>query len=175
MSRHLYILFVLVFCINTVYSQNLKPGYGIRDLRLGIDWGEVEWELGFKGKKYSKDAVDERMKYIADKFELDYDYVVEYQHIMWLPVSNIFFKDEKANMIILSSYPEYYKMLCRDINTEEGLRFWQKEEDLKQIYGKGKTFKNFGKEYIYYKDKGIGVEVDNEEIRTICIFNPQMK
>lgn len=171
------ITFLIIFflSINKNYGQFLISGEGIMDVKIGADWDEVEWELGFKGKKIDRIDTGSGLDLIARETGIDFDFVVSYQHIMWLPVSDLFFKDDKICMIQLSSYPEYNQMLCVDIGTTEGLNFWDDIERVKDIYGSKTDLKKEEKSYIVFNDWGLGVELLNNEVRTMFIFQPQMK
>lgn len=157
------------------YGQFLIPGEGIMDVKVGADWDEVEWELGFKGKRIEKNDVPPSLSFVAQKAGVEFDFVVSYQHIMWLPVSDLFFKDDMICMIQISSYPEYYKMLCADIGTIEGLNFWDDSGKVKEIYGNFNEMEREGKSYFVYVDKGIGMEILDNEVRAMVIFQPQTK
>ena len=53
--RILTILFIVfVSSIGSSFGQILFSGEGIMDVKLGADWDQVEWELGFKGEKNGK-------------------------------------------------------------------------------------------------------------------------
>jgi hypothetical protein len=168
-------LFIFFLIIGKNYAQFVIPGEGIMDVKIGADWDEVEWELGFKGTKVNKNAADPELKFMAEKAGVDFDFIVMYQHLMWLPVSEVFFKDDKVCMIQLNSYPEYNKMLCADIGTVEGLNFWDNPERVKEIYNNPVNAKNGENSYILFKDKGLGVQIFENEVRTMFIFQPQMK
>lgn len=168
-------LIIFFLATSKNYGQFLISGEGIMDVKIGADWDEVEWELGFKGKKIDKGDVSPPLMLIAQETGIDFDFVVSYQHIMWLPVSDLFFKNDRICMIQLSSYPEYYKMICVDIGTTEGLNFWDNMEIVKDIYGDKPELKKEEKSYIVFNDKGLGVELLNNEVRTMFIFQPQMK
>ena len=168
-------LFILFFFVGKIYGQFVIPGEGIMDVKIGADWDEVEWELGFKGEKVDKADVDPELTFIANAARVDFDFVVKYQHLMWLPVSELFFKDDKICMIQLSSYPEYYKMFCADIGTVEGLNFWDNPSSVNEVYGNHENVKNGGKSYVLISDKGLGIQIFESEVRTMFIFQPQMK
>ena len=165
----------LLACFGPSYGQFVIPGEGIMDVKIGADWDEAEWELGFRGNQIEKSNANESLIFLADQAGIEFDFVVSYQHIMWLPVSELFFKDDRICMIQLNSYPEYNTMICADIGTVEGLNFWDGEEKLKEVYGTSAREGNSGKSYFVYKEKGIGVELQDDEVRTMLIFLPQMK
>lgn len=167
--------FIIFLSLNESYGQFLIPGEGLMDVKIGSDWDEVEWELGFRGEKISKPKVNPELLLIAKEAGIDFDFAVSYQHIMWLPVSDLFFKDDKICMIQISSYPEYNNMICVDIGTTEGLNFWDDIEKVKETYGNNTDLKREGKSYIVFNDQGLGVELSKNEVRTMFIFQPQMK
>ena len=168
-------LIVIFLSLSKSNGQFLIPGEGLMDVKIGADWDEVEWELGFRGKKIDKEKTDQDLMLIAKEAEIDFDFVVKYQHIMWLPVSELFFKNDKICMIQISSYPEYHNMICADIGTIEGLNFWDDIKRVKEIYGNKIELKKEGKSYIIYNDQGLGVELSENEVRTMFIFQTQMK
>ena len=170
------VIFTLfIFSIGSSYGQILFAGEGIMDVKLGADWDQVEWELGFKGERYEKNNVRPELQFLADAAKIDFDFVVSYQHIMWLPISELFFKNDSICMIQLTSYPEYNQMLCLDIGTMEGLNFWDDSEKVTEIYGKLEQLEKDGKSFFVYKEEGLAVELFNDEVRTMLIFQPQME
>ncbi len=175
--KWIFTLCVIIFfhCFGVSYGQFLIPGEGIMDVKLGADWDEIEWELGFRGKKLEKAEVGEEMNLIAQKAGIDFDFMISYQHIMWLPVSDLLFKDNKVCLIQLSSYPEYNQMLSADIGTLEGLNFWDTREEIKNVYGDYPTLSLGSKSVVLIADKGLGMELSENEVRTMFIFLPQMQ
>jgi hypothetical protein len=171
LATFLFIAFFLVSWDN--YGQFLIPGEGIMDIKLGADWDEIEWELGFRGEKLSYEQSSEAIKLIARNADIDFDYMVRYNHIMWLPVSDLLFKDNKVCMIQLSSYPEYNQMLSADIGTTEGLNFWDTPQQISQAYGEFKSIPSGDKIIVVIKEKGLGVEISENEVRTMFIFQPK--
>lgn len=155
------------------YGQFLIPGEGIMDIKLGADWDEIEWELGFRGEKLSYEQTSEKFKLIARNAGIDFDYMVRYNHIMWLPVSDLLFKDDKVCMIQLSSYPEYNQMISADIGTTEGLNFWDTPIEIEKVYGKFRSISNGDKTIVLINNKGLGVELSENEVRTMFIFQPK--
>ena len=169
------VLFCFSLGLGKSYAQFVIPGEGIMDVKIGADWDEVEWELGFKGERVEKNSVEKEKIFLTEKTGVDFDFMVRYQHLMWLPVTDLYFKDDKVNMIVLSSYPEYYKMLCADIGTVEGLNFWDNPERVKELYKHAENVENGEKTYILVLEKGLGVQIFENEVRTMFIFQPQMK
>ena len=168
-------LTIFIFYSGQSFGQFLIPGEGIMDVKIGSDWDEIEWELGFRGIRVEKEDANASLKHIAAESKIDYDFIVSYQHLMWLPVSELFFKDGKVCMIQLSSYPEYNMMICVDIGTTEGLNFWDDTEKIEEIYGSEKISESGDKGYLVFNEKGIGVELLDNEARSMFIFQPQMK
>lgn len=151
----------------------IDAGEGINDLKIGNDPDEVVWVLGFKGIKLTREGVADVLKIQAEQLGIDFDYVYNYQHIMALPISTLYFKNDKVVMIVVSSYPEYNEVLCLGIKTKDGLNFWDNEHAMKKIYGKKYETKSSDFQFYYYRDQGLGVSIDDNQIRTMTIFKPQ--
>ena len=165
------LLLIAIFICHLSYSQAvIKAGHGISDLKIGNTTDEVEWVLGFRGLKLMSGGVPEVLKIQADMLNIDFDYVYNYQHIMALPISTVYFKNDKVVMIVVSSYPEYNEILCIGIKTEKGLNFWDNIKDMKKIYGKEPETKESDFDFYFYKDIGLSVSVEDDEIRTMSIF-----
>jgi hypothetical protein len=174
MERLATFLFVVFFLVSgDGHSQFLIAGEGIMDIKLGADMDEIEWELGFRGEKLSFEQADEEFKLIAKNAGIDFDYLVRYNHIMWLPVSGLLLKDDKVCMIQLSSYPEYNQMLSADIGTTEGLNFWDTPAEIKKVYGAFWSIPNGDKTIVLISEKGLGVELSENQVRTMFIFQPK--
>ncbi len=78
-------------------------------------------------------------------------------------------------MIELTSYPEYNQMLCSDIGTFEGLNFWDDSQKVMEIYGNLELLENDGKSIYVSKEKGLALELLDDEVRAMLIFQPQME
>ncbi len=175
MKNALIFLIPLFFIVHSAQSQFLIPGEGFMDVKLGYDWDEIEWELGFRGFKVDKADIDSASLAVAQKAGIDFDFMVNYQCIMWAPVTKLYLKDNKVIMMQFSSYPEYNKMLCADIGTEEGLNFWDNSETVKKIYNNAERFDYGDKAYFLIKEKGLVIELTNDEVRSMFIFKPEME
>jgi hypothetical protein len=146
------------------------------DVKLGADMDEIEWELGFPGEKLRFEQADEKFKLIAKNAGIDFDIINgKYNHIMWLPVSDVLLKDDKVCMIQLSSYPEYNQMISADIGTTEGLNFWDGVDQLSSYMETLSTFDDGDKTIVLINEKGLGVELSENEVRTMFIFRAKMK
>lgn len=170
------LLFILACCsiYATTHAQNIiQPGTGINEVKIGSSPDDVFWALGFKGLKLMKDGVPDVLDEQAKMLGVDFDYIHNYQHIMAYPVTTVFYKDDKAVLIMISSYPEYNQVLCMGMTTKEGLNFWDNVSDMKKTYGKDYETKESEYEYYNYKHLGISVMVDDKEIRSLSIFKPQ--
>lgn len=167
------IIFFIIFFLNTslIYAQFLIPGHGISDVKIGADRDEIEWELGFKGKKSMSSDVPAHLLKIAEYAGIDFDFLVSFNHLMWLPVTELLFKDGKVCMIRLSSIPEFNQMLSADIGTEEGLSFWDSAEQVEAIYKEHDKYADGLKTIFLVKAKGLGVELYDNEVRTMFIFS----
>ena len=165
----------LIFIVEKSCGQFIIPGEGLMDVKIGSDWDEIEWELGFKGKKIRKSDVSSSLLHLSKTANVEFDFVVSYRHLMWLPVSELYFKNDRVCMIRIDSSPDYYKMLCVDIGTVEGLNFWDKTERVKEIYGSRKFSKHDGKSFVAFSNIGLGVELSEDEVRSMVIFQPQIE
>ena len=163
----------LIFSTSIGFGQFLLSGEGIMDVKLGADWDEIEWELGFRGKKVEKSQAGEEIILLAQTAGIEFDFMISYNHIMWLPVSELLFKDNRVCMIRLSSYPEYNQMICADIGTVEGLNFWDAPADIETIYGDYPLIVHGQKAFVVIRDKGLGLGLSNDEVRTMFIFRPK--
>jgi hypothetical protein len=164
-----------IFSATMGYGQFLLSGEGIMDVKLGADWDEIEWELGFRGKKIEKSQVGEEVMLLAQNAGIEFDFMISFNHLMWLPVSELLFKDNKVCMIRLSSYPEYNQMISADIGTVEGLNFWDSVAEIKTVYGEYPVIAHGAKSFIVIGDKGLGLGLSDDEVRTMFIFQPQVK
>ncbi len=173
MKSTLIFIISLILSVHSLYGQFLIAGEGFMDVKLGLDWDEIEWELGFRGVKVDKTDMVPALQLVAEKAGIDFDFMVNYQYIMWAPVTTLFLKDNTVIMMQLSSYPEYNKMLCADIGTLEGLNFWDNSEAVKKIYGNPVSFNNGDKTYFIIKDKGLVIELKDDEVRSMFIFKPE--
>ena len=59
--------------------------------------------------------------------------------------------------------------------TTEGLNFWDNKEKIEEIYGSEMISESGNKVYLVFNEKGIGVELLDNEARSMFIFQPQMK
>ncbi len=175
MHRTILLIFIALVSFNSLWAQFIIPGEGIMDIKIGLDEEEIQWELGFKGKKMSKDNARQEMQFIATAAGIDYDSLISFQHLMLLPISDIMVRKGQLCFVMLSSYPEYNKMFCADIGTEEGLNFWDNPARVAEVYGKKTILKNGDKTYLIYKEKGMGVEMLKDEVRAIFIFPRSVK
>lgn len=170
-TQKINVLVVLMLLSQVAYSQPvIKAGEGISDLKIGGTTDEVEWTLGFRGLKLMREGVPDVLKIQAEMLEIDFDYVYNYQHIMALPVSTVYFKNDKVVMIVVSSYPEYNEILCFGIQTTQGLNFWDTPKDMKKKYGETPEQHESEFNFYYLKDQGLSVSVEENEIRTMSIF-----
>lgn len=167
-----FLILALLLFASEIHGQFLIPGEGIMGVKLGVDWDEIEWELGFRGKRIDFEECSEEIKLIAAQTEIEFDFMVSYEHLMWLPVSQLLFKDDKVCLVQLNSYPEYNQMISADIGTTEGLNFWDTPTEIEQIYVNFISLSHGEKTFILIKDKGLGMELSENEVRTMFIFEP---
>ncbi len=159
-------------------AQMIYPKKGYEDINIGITYEDVIWILGFDGSKISKDSAPEMLKAPADELGIDYDYIVNFRYIMDLPVTSVYIKGNLVVMFTLSSYPEYNQFICQDIKTTNGVKFWDNLDKVKSQFGDKPLKLSYGEgnlSYYAYKEAGICFGIDNNQVRTILIFDPDFK
>ncbi len=159
-------------------AQTIYPKKGYDDIKLGITYEDVIWILGFDGSKISKDSAPDMLKAPAEQLGIDFDYIVNFRYIMDYPVTSIYVKGNLVVMYTFSSYPEYNQFICQDIKTSDGLKFWDKLDKVKSIYGSNPVkldYSDGNLSYYAYKDAGICFGIDNDQVRTMLVFDPDFK
>ena len=159
-------------------AQVIYPKKGYEEINIGVTYEDVIWILGFDGSKISKDSAPEMLKAPADELGIDYDYIVNFRYIMDYPVTSAYFKGNLAVMFTFSSYPEYNQFICQDIQTSNGLKFWDNLDKVKSLYGNTPLKLNYSEgnqTYYAYKDAGICLGLDSNQVRTVLIFDPDFK
>ncbi|BDC98698.1 hypothetical protein [Persicobacter psychrovividus] len=171
---------LLIGATSISLGQTLRPGKGVGELTLGMTIDDVTWILGFEGKRISYDdyltaSVQSNPKSLPET-KIDFDYCLDYVFIMTLPVEKIFMKDDKVVMIQLSSFPDYNKILCEDIETDNGVRFFEDASVLDQHFKKGTagpSALHSNLSNIFYYNEGIAFGLEKDKIRAMYIFDPQ--
>jgi hypothetical protein len=172
------LVFALLLAGLVAHAQVVYPKKGFEEINLGITYEDVIWILGFDGSKMNKDTAPQMLAAPAAELGIDYDYVVNFRYIMDYPVTSVYFKGDLAVMITLSSYPEYNQFICQDIQTSKGLKFWDNLEKIKSLYGSSPLKLNYSEgdlSYYSLKSTGICFGIDNSQVRTMLIFNPDFK
>lgn len=171
-----FILFV------SYYSQGqqliIEEGTGVGPLKLGQSFEEVVNILGFNGDlKTYEDYLAEELFFVEPDRVLEcvigFDYYVKYKHLLTLPVSYVYFKDNVINQIKLSSFPEYYFSIARNTKTSRGLEFWTESNQLQQIYGLPDLQVNYDSFILrasFYFDEGITFFLRDDHFRTAHVY-----
>jgi hypothetical protein len=95
---------------------------------------------------------------------------------MDLPVTSVYFKDDLVVFFTISSYPEYNQFICQDLTTSVGLKFWDSLNQVRELYGQEVAQLQYTSgdiQYYAYREDGICFGLDNNEVRTISIFDPE--
>lgn len=181
--KHLILIFACIcFTISSTAQDILiEEGRGIGPLKIGQSFEEVVNILGFNGTlKTYEDYVDEELFFVDPDKALEcvigFDYYVKYEHLLKLPISYIYFKDNVINQIKVSSFPEYYFALARDSETSLGLKFWATEQEIEDIYGApdlSVDYENFILNAMFYFGKGITINARDNNYRTAHIYSVQ--
>jgi hypothetical protein len=156
----------------------IEEGVGIGPLKLGQSFEEVVNILGFGGdlKSYDDYLAEELFNEdpeIALECAIGFDYYVKYKHLLTLPVSYIYFKDNVINQIRVSSFPAYYFAVSKDTKTKMGLNFWDESNRVEDIYGSPDLKVNYEgfilDSYFYFKN-GITFNLRENNYRTAHIY-----
>lgn len=171
---------LIILCYSHVVAQALvlEEGVGIGSLKLGQSFEQIANVLGFSGKlKTYQDYLAEElfMEDPDDQLEcvIGFDYYVKYQHLLTLPVSYIFIKNNTINQIKVSSFPEYFFAIARDVRSTKGISFWAEESDLERTYGAPDlkvNYSDFMLNASFYFDEGITFFTRDGEFRTAHIY-----
>ncbi len=169
------VFIVLFFTARYVSAQDIIPKERFGDLKLGITYEDVIWIIGFDGSKLSKDSAPEMLREPLKELNIDFDYVVNFRYIMDLPVTSVYFKEDLVVFFTISSYPEFNQFICQDLTTSVGLKFWDSLNQVKELYGQEGSQLQYSSgniQYYAYRDDGICFGLDENEVRTISIFDP---
>ena len=156
----------------------IEEGIGVGPLKLGQSFEEVVHVLGFGGDlKTYDDYLAEELFNEDPEFALEcaigFEYYVKYEHLLTLPVSYVFFKDNAINQIKVSSFPEYYFAIAQDTKTKNGLDFWATDQELIAIYGSPDLQVNYDgfilDSYFYFKN-GITINLRDNNYRSAHIY-----
>ncbi len=177
---------IIPLCIGLFIAFNMhgqsiiNPGDGIGPLHIGQTYQQVTSILGFNGKlKTYDDYVADELFNIDPKKSLEcaigFDYYVKYEYLLTMPVSYVFFKDNKVNQIRVTSIPEYYVSLARDVRTTDGLEFWADPQRVYTVYGKPDFTFNYDAFILksdFYFSKGITISIRDDYYRVAHIYSP---
>lgn len=167
------VLFLLSFIVQ---AQDIIPKERFGDLELGVTYEDVIWIIGFDGSKLSRDSAPEMLRQPLGELGIDFDFVVNFRYIMDLPVTSVYFKDNLVVYFTISSYPEYNQFICQDLTTSVGLKFWDSLNQVRELYGEDIKLLDYSSgnlKYYALKDDGICFGLDENEVRTIGIFDPE--
>ena len=177
-SSFLY-LFLCVSFISKGQSVLVQEGVGVGPLKLGQSFEEVVHILGFGGdlKNFDDYLAEELFQddpEIALECAIGFEYYVKYEHLLTLPVSYVFFKNDVITQIKVSSFPEYYFAIARDTRTSNGLDFWSEDNSVTNIYGNPDlkvNYESFILDAYFYFDKGITFNLRDGNFRSAHIYS----
>lgn len=165
--------FLLIYTFQSL-AQEIVPKERFGEIEIGVTYEDVIWILGFDGSKMSRESAPEMLTAPLEELKIDFDYVINYRYIMDLPVTSVYIKDNLVVFFTISSYPEYNQFICQDLKTTVGLRFWDSLKKVRELYGQNPKQLNYNsgnQKYYAYEKMGICFGIDNDEVRTISIFN----
>jgi len=181
--KNLFLTTALIFSFLMLKGQDviIEEGIGVGPLKLGQSFEEVVHILGFNGDlKTYDDYLAEELFFEDPENSLEctigFDYYVKYEHLLTLPVSYVYFKDNVITQIKVSSFPEYYFSIARTTKTKEGLDFWAETNKVEEVYGAPDlkvNYDSFILDAFFYFNKGITINMREGNYRTAHIYNGQ--
>jgi len=178
--KNIYLISAFLLSFSSLIAQELviEEGVGVGPLKLGQSFEEVVHILGFNGDlKTYDDYLAEELFFEDPENSLEcaigFDYYVKYEHLLTIPVSYIYFKDNVITQIKVSSFPEYYFAIASDTHTKEGLAFWEEQQKVESIYGTPDLTVNYDSfilESLFYFDRGITFNFREDNYRTAHIY-----
>jgi hypothetical protein len=178
--KKLSLLFLLFFTYLVSFGQDviIEEGAGVGPLRLGMSYEAVMGILGFEGelKTYDDYLAEELFNddpEIALECAIGFDYYVKYEHLLTLPVSYVFFKDNVITQIKVSSFPEYYYAIAKETKTGSGLTFWAATENVLDVYGTPDlkvNYDSFILDSYFYFQNGITLNLRENNYRSAHIY-----
>jgi len=177
------LFYLLILFMSTTFFLKgqdviIEEGVGVGPLKLGQSFEEVAHILGFGGdlKTYDDYLAEELFNEdseIALECAIGFEYYVKYEHLLTLPVSYVYFKNNVINQIKVSSFPEYYFAIARDTKTKNGLNFWAEGNSVLDIYGSPDlkvNYEGFILDSYFYFNYGITVNLRENNFRTAHIY-----
>jgi hypothetical protein len=181
--KHAIMTFFIAHLAIAAFGQEIiiDEGKGVGQLKIGQSFEEVVSILGFSGELKTYD------EYVAEELFVEnpetqlecvigFDYYVKYQHLLPLPVSYLYFKDNVVNQIKVSSFPEYYFAMAQASRTSKGLKFWETEENTANLYGTDDLEVNYDSFILnahFYLNEGITFFFRDGSLRTAHIYPKQ--
>jgi len=172
-----------LFLITSIYvngqSVVLEEGIGVGQLKLGQSLDELVNVLGFGGdlKSYDDYLAEELFNEDPEsalECAIGFEYYIKYEHLLTLPVSYVFFKDNLITQIKVSSFPAYYFAIAKDTKTKSGLDFWSESKDILNVYGAPDlkvNYDNFILDSYFYFDQGITLNIREDNYRSAHIYS----
>ena len=177
-----FLSFLIFFFIGSflVKGQSVivEEGVGIGQLKLGQSFEDVVNLLGFGGdlKTYDDYLAEELFNEepdIALECVIGFEYYVKYEHLLTIPVSYVFFKDNVITQIKISSFPAYYFAVARDTKTSDGLNFWSEGNSITSLYGAPDlkvNYDSFILDSYFYFNRGITFNLREDNYRSAHIY-----
>lgn len=178
--RRISLLFLALISLSAS-GQNVivEEGVGVGQLKLGQSFEEVVDVLGFGGdlKSYDDYLAEELFNEdpeIALECAIGFEYYIKYEHLITLPVSHVFFRDNEITQIKVSSFPAYYFAIAKDTKTKSGLVFWEQGDKVTYIYGSPDLKVNYDNVILdsyFYFDRGITFNLREDNYRSAHIYS----
>lgn len=167
---------------STLIPPVIISGVGIGDVKIGDSPEKVVAAMKSPGvlSDYETEyKIFNDYGYVPEhylQFLLEFDKLLIFQEDdnPAYPVFKVYFKDNAAVFMIISSYGTdvFDYNYCRQIETEKGISFGDSEEDIFERYGKediNHIYGNYDGDYIYLK-LGVSFIFDEKKLRVIRVF-----
>ena len=105
---------------------------------------------------------------------IGFDYYMKFEHLMSLPVHFIFFKNDKINQILITSFPEYFFSISKDVRMDNGLQFFASKDEVTSAMGEADLeydYEWYLLKSCFYFTKGLTFNFRDGEFRTAHIHN----
>ena len=183
-SRTLFLILVSMLTFqNFVFSQIIKPGAGVGQIKLGMTYSDVVNKLG---QGTSMTNLEQETDYYTQfgyeltkevSFFVGFDQAVQYtneeESILPYPVYKLFFKNDKLVFMTLTSYG-FSEDLYSKFSFKKNIEFMSSEESLLKVFGKEdqSVVASDGSKELLYLSKGVEFTIDEGKLRAVHLFAP---
>lgn len=170
-------LVLLAFTLNVNAQYNITPGKGFDKIYIGMNTKNLSKILGQPESKIS--IKKEKKEYVNSGYDPDKEFeftlpcksVYEYNdnaYVIW----KVYSYKGKVTYINISSY-QVDSSVAATITVNDKLHFYDNAEKVKHVMGDpDKIVVKKEYNFYFYLEKGIIINMDNDEARNFYIFSP---